>query len=540
MKDMMMRLHKSPSRERHKSGEEKILLSMGSESDSEEDADYEKAVEASGYGKFHYWLLFICGWANASDAIEVLCISFLLPSAECDLTLTSSRKGWLSAILFVGMMIGGYVWGSLGDSIGRRNILISAMLVNAAAGAVSSLSQSYAVFLVLRFISGLGVGGSIPVVWSYFAEFQPAARRGAMLSVLATFWMVGNITVAAIAWAVIPRDIGWSSDSFKFNSWRIFVVLCALPSFLVAVGLSFLPESPKFLLSKGKEAQALQVFKKMYTVNTGNAKKTYPISRISLEMVSPHIVTKSSSNSSLIQEAISSTLQLFNPTIRNLTITALVIHFSIQFGYYGLWLWFPELFNKLENYHKLYPNATVTVCQVIGEEHGLADDGTTIKTGLEDCDTRGPPDDQVFINSFIISLAAGPGNLWTILHMDKLGRKFFLVFSMILSGASASLIYLVNSSATNLLVSCLFGAISTLGFNSLDCLSIELFPTNLRGTAMAVTLLAARLGAILGNVVFGYFLEINCAIPIMAVAVLLIFGGLCGLLLPNTTRKPLL
>lgn len=361
-----------------------------------------------------------------------------------------------------------------------------------------------------------------------------------MLSVLATFWMVGNITVAAIAWAVIPRDIGWSSDSFKFNSWRIFVVICALPSFLVAIGLSFLPESPKFLLSKGQEAQALQVFRKMYTVNTGNAKKTYPISRISLEMVSPHIVTKSTSNSSLIQEAISRAVQLFQPNIRHLTITALVIHFSIQFGYYGLWLWFPELFNKLENYHKLYPNATVTVCQVIGEENGLANDGSSVKTGLEDCDMRGPPDDQVFINSFIISLAAGPGNLWTILHMDKLGRKFFLVFSMILSGGTAGLIYLVNSSATNLLVSCLFGAISTLGFNSLDCLSIELFPTNLRGTAMAVTLLAARLGAILGNVVFGYFVDTHCAVPIMAVAVLLVFGGLCGLLLPNTTQKPLL
>merc|ERR550519_3156761 len=110
----------------------------------------------AGYGKFHYWLLFVCGWANASDAVEVLCISFLLPSAECDLSLTSDRKGWLSAILFVGMMIGGYIWGSLGDSIGRRNILITAMLVNAAAGAVSSLSQTYAVFILLRFISGLG------------------------------------------------------------------------------------------------------------------------------------------------------------------------------------------------------------------------------------------------------------------------------------------------------------------------------------------------------------------------------------------------
>ena len=84
----------------------------------------QSALELAGYGRFHYWLAFICGWANASDAVEILCISFLLPSAgsvhslnnlsflllsfsECDLELTPARKGWLSAILFVGMMIGG-------------------------------------------------------------------------------------------------------------------------------------------------------------------------------------------------------------------------------------------------------------------------------------------------------------------------------------------------------------------------------------------------------------------------------------------------
>ena len=61
----------------------------------------------SPFSRFHYWLLFVCGWANASDAVEILAISFLLPSAECDLALSPARKGWLSAILFVGMMIGG-------------------------------------------------------------------------------------------------------------------------------------------------------------------------------------------------------------------------------------------------------------------------------------------------------------------------------------------------------------------------------------------------------------------------------------------------
>ena len=124
--------------------------------------------------------------------------------------------------------------------------------------------------------------------------------------------------------------------------------------------------------------------------------------------------------------------------------------------------------------------------------------------------------------------------------MDKLGRKFFLCFSMFLSGSSAFLIYLVNSSTMNLILSCIFGAVSTMGFNSLDCLGIELFPTSLRSTAMAVTLLAARLGAIFGNLVFGYLVTSHCAVPILMVAGLLIGGGMMGVALPNTTKKPLM
>jgi len=78
-----------------------------------------------------------------------------------------------------------------------------------------------------------------------------------------------------------------------------------------------------------------------------------------------------------------------------------------------------------------------------------------------------------------------------------------------------------------------------MGFNALDCLGIELFPTKLRGTAMAITLAAARLGAILGNEAFGQLLDSYCSIPIILVASLLIGGGLLGILLPNTTKQPL-
>eukprot|EP00095_Tigriopus_kingsejongensis_P000777 maker-scaffold67_size430214-snap-gene-1.18 protein:Tk00777 transcript:maker-scaffold67_size430214-snap-gene-1.18-mRNA-1 annotation:"hypothetical protein DAPPUDRAFT_304078" len=484
-----------------------------------ETADYEEAIAAAGYGRFHYWFLFVCGWANASDAVEVLCISFLLPAAQCDLQLTSSDKGWLSAILFVGMLIGGYIWGSLGDSFGRKKILIVAMFVNALCGFISSLAQTKAVFFTFRFLSGVGVGGSIPIVWSYFAEFQPKQNRGGMLSFLAAFWMVGNVVVAGIAWAIIPADIGYDTDDpneFEYNSWRIFVLVCGLPALLVGVALFWFPESPKFLLAKGDEKAAIKVFAQIYAFNTGNPASSYPVKRIISDQEDPRMPISGRLGSSwklALREAKANLITSFSGKLTKIMLLMLYINFAIQFGYYGLWLWFPELFNKLDVYYQTH-NETRSVCEVTNFNEDNPDDDADPFCGPK-------PDAAVFINSFIISLAALPGNIWTIWQMDKLGRKFFLILSMVLSGVSVFFIYLVKTTTANLIVSCVFGLVSTMGFNALDCLGIELFPTHVRSTAMAITLVAARLGAILGNVVFGYFVETNCAIPVLAVAILL-------------------
>ena len=72
------------------------------------------ALSECGYGRWHWVLALCCGWANAADAVEILCTSFLLPSAECDLQLTNVRKGTIPIVGFVGMLIGGFLWGTLG------------------------------------------------------------------------------------------------------------------------------------------------------------------------------------------------------------------------------------------------------------------------------------------------------------------------------------------------------------------------------------------------------------------------------------------
>ncbi len=88
------------------------------------------------------------------------------------------------------------------------------------------------------------------------------------------------LLLSAIAWAVIPQDLGYDTtnpDEFEYNSWRIFVLLCGVPALLVTIGLIWCPESPKYLLSKGEEAKALEVFSKIYATNFGRPKSDYPV-----------------------------------------------------------------------------------------------------------------------------------------------------------------------------------------------------------------------------------------------------------------------
>lgn len=126
-------------------------------------ADFETAIEQTGYGKFHYILLGICGLVSTSEEMDVISMSFILPSAQCDLNLNTHTKGWLNCIIFVGMMFGAYFWGSLADSLGRKRVLIVISYMNALCIVASSFSQNYELFMVFRFLNGAALGGAGPV-----------------------------------------------------------------------------------------------------------------------------------------------------------------------------------------------------------------------------------------------------------------------------------------------------------------------------------------------------------------------------------------
>ncbi|KAK1888456.1 Synaptic vesicle glycoprotein 2B [Dissostichus eleginoides] len=280
---------------------------------------YEEAVEEAGFGLFHWLLLVVCGWANASDAVEILCVSFLLPTARCDLLLSSSDMGLLTASIFLGMMVGGYIGG-------RRRILVVSLTVNGVFGGLASVAPWFWLFLLLRFISGIGVGGSIPVIFSYFSEFMPRRRRGTMISALATFWMAGNILAAGLAWLVIPRTWAHFSLGFlDFQSWRLFVVLCSVPSLTSALMFRLLmPESPKFLMEAGQEKEALHVFQEFGLCI--NSKK-----RSEQEETGPH-GSQRERLCCIVKKAMMPIKQMFNGSLRSRSFVLLIVFYCISFG----------------------------------------------------------------------------------------------------------------------------------------------------------------------------------------------------------------
>lgn len=476
---------------------------------------FEEAVEEAGFGLFHWLLLLVCGWANASDAVEILCVSFLLPTASCDLQLTSFDKGILTASIFLGMMVGGYLWGYLADQRGRCRVLGVSLAVNGTFGALASVAPSFWLFLLLRFISGVGVGGSIPVIFSYFSEFMPCLRRGAMISALATFWMAGSILAAGLAWLVIPYN--WA----HYESWRVFVLLCAVPSLSSAVIFKLLmPESPKFLMEAGQEKEAAHVFQLMFKLNTWGKGKN---KEFALCMTSQDgtrcINVQKEPLLTVYKKALLPVREMFKGILRTRSAALLIVFYCISFGYYGLQMWFPELFKRMED--------GGSPCANVSRVYSLQNKSCY------------PVETAIYMEGFYVAASNLPGNIFTILMMGRIGGKALLSCSLLVSSVSVFLIYVVKTKAHSLLLSCVFSGVSVVAWNALDVICPELYPTHLRSSSLGFFTGMGRIAAITGNVVFGQLMDTNCAVPVLLVSGLLLTGGLAALLLPQTKQTEL-
>ena len=116
--------------------------------------DFENALTKCGFGKFNYILIALAGGLMACGFLELTSVNFILPVAQCDLNLTTSDKGILSAIGYVGLIFSSHLWGFLSDTKGRRKTLIVSLLMAFLITFASTFVNSFWLLVLLRFLNG--------------------------------------------------------------------------------------------------------------------------------------------------------------------------------------------------------------------------------------------------------------------------------------------------------------------------------------------------------------------------------------------------
>jgi len=387
------------------------------------------------FGREHGKLLVGSGIGWALDAMDVGLISYVMAALAASWQLENTQLSWIGSIGFVGMMIGASVGGLLADRLGRRNVFALTLLVYGLATGAAAFSAGIAMLIVLRFVVGLGLGAELPVASTLVSEFAPQRIRGRMVVWLESFWAVGWIMAALLGYFLVPKQMG------GWPGWRWALLVGLVPAFYALVVRRGLPESVRFLESKGRLAEAersVRLFEKHSDV-AADVEFDVAVAQTPLSIDSS-------------PEKIS----IFSPLLRKRTIALWSVWFFVNLSYYGAFTWLPTLLFR--------------------QGHSLV---------------------RSFEYTLIITLAQLPGYAMAAWLIEKWGRRPTLATFLLGSGVAAGLFGLQNSTAGILLAGMALSFFNLGAWGALYAIGPEIYPTAMRGTGTGAAAAAGRVAAII-------------------------------------------
>ncbi|XP_031832422.1 synaptic vesicle glycoprotein 2C [Nomia melanderi] len=488
-------------------------------------ANFETAIAASGYGKFQYLLLLTIIPVTWSTSIDTSNVSIILPSAECDLQMTLLQKGLLNAVTFVGMVSSGYLWGYIADVRGRRSVFIYGYLADGICNILSGFSQNFWTLMFFKFLSGFIISGPHASIVTYCSEFHGIKGRVRIPLIIGFSINLGNIVTSGLAWLVIPQP--WSivlwDGGFIYNSWRIFLSVCGMPALFGVICLALFPESPKFLMSQGRNKEALRVFKLIYRINTGRPAEEYPIQSLEDEPL-----RKSMANSDENRKS-QRTAIFFYPHLPWLLLVT-TMQFGAMLTMNTIRLWQPQLFTILENFNSSNYNATSgesSFCEIL--------DFSTMRnaTEMEETCVNAAVSESVYIKTVVIASLGSFLLLLATISSHFLGHKKLLLISYGL--AFTSILYMNWSTNiwVTMAITCIFVGLMLTTVNMAIGIAVILFPTSLRTIAVSLVMTSGRIGSVIGNILFPVLLEYGCLAPMIALSGFVLMCIVLGCLLPS-------
>ncbi|MDO5648553.1 MFS transporter [Paracoccus sp. (in: a-proteobacteria)] len=274
----------------------------------------DQALTRGGAGRFQWRLLAIFGLVWAADAMQVIAVGFAAPSIAATFGLDRVTALQIGTVFFAGMFVGAFAFGRIADRVGRRWVLFGTVAMDAVFGLLSVWAGDFTWLLVMRFLTGVAVGGTLPVDYAMMAEFLPPKNRGRWLVWLEGFWAIGTIIIALTAWAAAS----WGATA----PWRWIFFVAAAPAVIGFFLRFWVPESPMFLIRQGRQAEARAVIDRVLRVNGA-----VPLP------ADTHLVTA--------QVPTGAARSIFDDTLRQATLGVLAVWFLVSLSYYGVFVWVP-------------------------------------------------------------------------------------------------------------------------------------------------------------------------------------------------------
>lgn len=193
---------------------------------------------------------------------DISVISGTIPFIQDYFDLSESLKGWMVSSALLGCILGASFAGRLGDIFGRKKVLLTTSVLFAASAIGTGLSDSIPAFIFYRILGGIAVGGASVLSPMYIAEVSPPHLRGRMVS-------INQLTI------VIGISMAYYSNYFLLatgeNAWRWMFAAEAVPALVFFFALFRIPESPRWLVARKRESEALEVLRRIDDSPTASA-----------------------------------------------------------------------------------------------------------------------------------------------------------------------------------------------------------------------------------------------------------------------------
>jgi putative MFS transporter len=397
-----------------------------------ESATASSVLDRLPVSRWHWRLVVLVGLGSFFDLYEVFLGGVLAPVLAKEFGLGSTGKALVIAAGFAGMFVGANVLSIAADRLGRRRVFILNLLLYSFFSLAAAFSPNIETFLVLRFLAGIGLGAELVLVDTYLAEFAPSRVRGRMTAWAYTIGFLGVPLAALLGGRLVARQ-----ELFGIEGWRWLLVFGAFGAVLVLALRTQLPESPRWLESRGRDAEARAVVE-------GIVRKVAP------ETVMPAGATGSGASGD-DAPSVGEVLRIAFRDYRSRSVMLVIFQVLQTVAYYGF--------------------ATLAPLVLVGK-------GFTVTESL---------------GYAALTFAGYPlGSLVSVPLVERFERKYLIIAAALGIGAFGIVFAAAGHVAVIVVSGFLLTAISNVFSNAFHIYQAEIFPTAIRSTAGGIAYSLSR------------------------------------------------